>query len=257
MTPQGTMMMAMPQQQQHPQMMMPTAMMMQAPDPALQQRQWFLETRVRSLEEENRYLQKAATESVLSTGAAAAVQSQLGESQREVVTLQRLLREAQESQRRTIAELDDRLHSERDAHGRELERLTSNHRDEAKALQTRCEAEIRLRSDSVTARQLMAFSSGLANVTGADLGANCTTKELRRYLLLLAERVHCLERQLAAAESEHTRQLSEVRRVAEFELEVEKQKMGVALQQKNAEIGSFRIQLDSMLDQIARLRKSS
>ena len=236
---------------QHQQM----PLMIPVTDPSMQQKIWFLETRVKTLEEENRFLQKQASESVLSTGAAAAVQSQLGESQRENVTLQRLLRESQDQQRKTLHELEERLHHEKDIHAKEVERLNSHHREEMKALQTRCDAEIRLRSDSVTSRQLMAFSSGLSNVMGTDLGANASTKELRRYLLLLAERVHSLERQLAATESEHTRQLNELKRVSEFELEVEKQKMGIALKQKNAEIDGFKVQLDSMLDQISRLRK--
>jgi len=221
----------------------------------MQQRIWFLETRVKSLEEENRFLQKQASESVLSTGAAAVVQSQLGESNRENVTLQRLLKEATEQHKKAIHDAEERVHDARESHSKEIERLTSHHRDEMKALQTRCEAEIRLRSDSVTSRQLMAFSSGLSNVMGTDLGANASTKELRRYLLLLAERVHCLERQLTAAESEHTRQLSELRRVSEFELEVEKQKMGIALKQKNAEIDGFKVELDGMLHQISKMRK--
>jgi hypothetical protein len=234
--------------------MAPAPMLVQVPDAATQQRATMLEARVRSLEEENRFLQRDVAAGSLSTGAAAALQAQLAEAQREVATLQRLLRDSHETHRRTAHELEERLAAERTAAARESERVAAGHRDELKALQTRCDAEIRLRADSVASRQLMAFSSGLANVMGADLGANCGTGELRRYLLLLAERVHCLERQLAAAESEHARQLAEVRRVAEFDLEVERQRMGVALKQKNVEIDSFRVQLDRMLAQIADLR---
>eukprot|EP00756_Hemistasia_phaeocysticola_P004640 Hpha_TRINITY_DN12930_c0_g3::TRINITY_DN12930_c0_g3_i1::g.164287::m.164287 len=75
-----------------------------------------------------------------------------------------------------------------------------------------------------------------------------------QYLNAVKERLDAVERRHAARESEMARALEEAKRMAEFELDVQRQKMDLVIQSKNNDIDRFRLQLDALLGELELLR---
>lgn len=76
-----------------------------------------------------------------------------------------------------------------------------------------------------------------------------------QYLNAVKERLDAVERRHASRESEMARALEEAKRMAEFELDVQRQKMDLVIQSKNNDIERFRLQLDALLGELELLQR--
>jgi hypothetical protein len=230
-------------------------------DPASAHRVQLAEARAIMLEQAlNTYkeaMQRDATTGSSGAGAVAALQSGLFAAQQEVALLNRLLAEAREQHRRTSDDAERRVASIQDATRTELQRAAAAQREEIANLERRHEAEVRLKVDALASRQLLALTANVgADAEAYDATATLTQMELRRNLAAVRNRVSALEAELHAARSENERQLMELRRVAAFQLDVERSKAALALERKTAELSALRAQLDELLSDVAVLAES-
>jgi len=77
------------------------------------------------------------------------------------------------------------------------------------------------------------------------------------YVRLVTERLHVLEERQIVKENEFATQLAEIKRLAEYELAVEREKCDLLIDQKNNEIRRFRVEMDDLLTDMTRLGRNT
>lgn len=122
----------------------------------------------------------------------------------------------------------------RSRHNEEVDRLEANHRSELLALSKQNRDDID------------GFSAKLISIV--------ERKGYDSSLLAICERLNYLEKHSLQKEEEMKYELAEVKRIAEMEKRVIKEKADLQIEQKNMQIKSFRLQLDELLAAIAVLQ---
>ena len=122
----------------------------------------------------------------------------------------------------------------RSRHNEEVDRLEANHRSELLALSKQNRDDID------------GFSAKLISIV--------ERKGYDSSLLAICERLNYLEKHSLQKEEEMKYELAEVKRIAEMEKRVIKEKADLQIEQKNTQIKSFRLQLDELLAAIAVLQ---
>lgn len=183
-----------------------------------------------------------------SAGPASLLQSQLHASHEEIAMLRRLLQEAQEAHRQSHLQWEEKLYRQRQEEAREAASAREEHNSELFKLKQAFAAEKQLLLKSFEANE--ALHNDLLSSFHNGVGS----KDVQRHLQAVAERLKALEHRQLQKEADSQRAIEEVKRIAEFEMAMEKQKMELLIQQKNHEIDQFRLQLDSLLSDLAQVR---
>ena len=196
--------------------------------------------------------------STSNVGLLSAFQRQVVGLQQELAVHKRLLSEAQEAVRNTVQECDTRIAQARREWGDEIVRMNENHgetlikmrrshEDEMRALTTRLAEAKDAASKSFT-------RSVIEGVRGGAKGGSRGSKEgFSEYVQLVTDRLQILEERQIVKEKEFATQIEEIRRLADYELAVEKQKRDLLIDQKNNEIKRFRVEMDELLLDMSRL----
>ncbi|CUG38431.1 Hypothetical protein, putative, partial [Bodo saltans] len=191
---------------------------------------------------------------------ASSLQSQIQALHNELALSRRLLTEAQEQGRLRANENEDRFLRIRSEHQRELSLVREEHNEEMRRCEDRCRAEVKLAMDRaeamITSQQQAADfgSMGRGGRSKHTSGPSSSSQQHQDYLRLVTERLHMLEHRQATQEMDTQREVEEIRRVAQFEISVEKQRTELLVQQKNHEIELFRMELDTLLKDLAQLQ---
>jgi chromosome segregation ATPase len=130
------------------------------------------------------------------------------------------------------------LQTMRSSHNEELDRLESGHRAEMLALSNQKQND---GADGFSAKLIR-----LVEKKGYDAS-----------LVAICERLSYLEKRSLHKEEAMAYELSEVRRMAEMEKRILREKADLLLEQKNMQIRSFRLQLDELLTEIAVLQATT
>eukprot|EP01062_Namystynia_karyoxenos_P079445 TRINITY_DN837_c0_g1_i1.p1 TRINITY_DN837_c0_g1~~TRINITY_DN837_c0_g1_i1.p1 ORF type:complete len:1175 (+),score=369.42 TRINITY_DN837_c0_g1_i1:72-3527(+) len=137
---------------------------------------------------------------------------------------------------RQLAELGQR-------HALELQQLRQSHQDALAEQKSRWDADVqRLEATLAQGREQVQLS-------------HLRKGDQLQYLEAVRERLEAVERRHALRESELTRALDEAKRLARFEVEVQRQKMDLAIQAKNNDIARFKISLEALLGELEVLRE--
>lgn len=157
-------------------------------------------------------------------------------------TLQKRLDSVQVEWNERLAEVKAnfarQIHALRSSHNVELSQLEANHQSQL--------AEV---SKTAKPSDTFSFSERLSHVV-----------EQRGYdaaLLAIAERLVFLERRYCEREEEVAHEVAELKRVAEFEKRIHKEKTNLLLEQKNTQIRRFQVQLDEMLAALSVLQATT
>eukprot|EP01063_Lacrimia_lanifica_P015183 TRINITY_DN22000_c0_g1_i1.p1 TRINITY_DN22000_c0_g1~~TRINITY_DN22000_c0_g1_i1.p1 ORF type:complete len:980 (+),score=438.35 TRINITY_DN22000_c0_g1_i1:62-2941(+) len=126
--------------------------------------------------------------------------------------------------------------------GEAAEAAAAQHAEQLRALDARYDAEI--------ARLKQIVESNQATIQLAALKKG----DRMEYLMCVRRKLEAVEHEYALREAELRRALDESKRLAAYELDLQKQKMNVLLQAKNNELEKFRVQLDALLDEMHVLR---
>eukprot|EP00667_Euglena_gracilis_P002623 EG_transcript_2627 len=193
------------------------------------------------LQTENRRLQDEVSRLVRRLAGAApgdveALHQRLGAAEAEAAAQRQIAARAQELLHRAQLEQTERLHAMLQEQQQNRDQLVHQHRKELEAVATEYQEELR----AVRERQQMV----------AGLGGE---GDRVAYLQCVAARLEALEQHCWLREREVQRTLEETKRMADFELQVEKQKLQLLLQVKNNEIERFRMELDALMEQLASL----
>ena len=97
-------------------------------------------------------------------------------------------------------------------------------------------------------RRITSSGSPISEVVLSDKSDRCA------YISSIKRKLAVLEREHTLKHSEFQRSLSETRRLAAFELDVQKQKMNLVIQSKTNEIQRFRLALDSLMEELTSLK---
>jgi hypothetical protein len=187
-----------------------------------------------------------------SFGLASSLQAQLSSLAAELSLHKRLLAEAQEMTRKTHSDWEDRLLSHRREAAKELQLLRTEHDSEVLRLHARHDAETKaLLAQKEELLRQVATARGGGGVATAD---RLSSKGVQGYLEAVAVKLQLLEHRQLAREAETEREIGEIRRVAAFETALERQKLQLAVEEKNQEILAFKGQLDQLLGDLAQLR---
>lgn len=218
---------------------------------ALQQENLLLKQQLESLAQSSLASVTAAPPSAAATSfhLASSLQSQIQALHNELALSRRLLTEAQEQGRLRANEHEDRVLRLRNEYQRELSLVRDEHNDEMHRAEERFHAELKLAMDRAEG-----MLSQQAEMRLGGIGSKHHQSKSHDYLRLVTERLHILEHRQAAQELDAQREIEEIRRVAQFEVAVERQKADLLLQQKNQEIERFRMELDTLLSDLARLQ---
>eukprot|EP00658_Telonema_sp_P-2_P045376 TRINITY_DN33327_c0_g1_i2.p1 TRINITY_DN33327_c0_g1~~TRINITY_DN33327_c0_g1_i2.p1 ORF type:complete len:195 (-),score=26.93 TRINITY_DN33327_c0_g1_i2:245-829(-) len=174
----------------------------------------------------------------------------------DVYKRQRLLQEAHDTSRSTISECDTRLAQARREWGDEIVRMNDKHVDDVSKLRRAHEQEIgELMGRLSEAKEYSRASFTKTVVDNLHRGGN--KSGFTDYVRLVTERLQVLEERQIVKEKEFATQLAEIKRLAEYELAVEKEKCDLLIDQKNNEIRRFRVEMDDLLTDMARLGRKS
>eukprot|EP00754_Rhynchopus_humris_P000303 Rhum_TRINITY_DN10192_c0_g1::Rhum_TRINITY_DN10192_c0_g1_i1::g.37223::m.37223/K16809/QN1; protein QN1 len=146
------------------------------------------------------------------------------------------------------ARLRDAAARERRERADEVARVGQQWRDDVAQVRARCDEEVRRLAqivDEGDADERRAAAAA-AEPPGAEQRAE--------YLAAVRRKLRRVERDYALRVAEVQRALDEARRTAAFNLDVQKQRMDLVVQAKNNELERFRIQLDSLLEELCTLR---
>lgn len=174
---------------------------------------------------------------------ASSLQGQLQVMQGELVATRRLLLESQEALRTKSDQYEDQIRILRQQHEREIETRMQQAESHMRVIEDKHKSELKLVLDRIDASANLAppVSTKYASKGGA----------VQEYLNLVTERLQLLEHRQVAREIDAQREIDEIRRVAQFEHVVEKQKHELIVEQKNQEILRFRSELDRLLSDLA------
>ncbi|CAJ04744.1 conserved hypothetical protein [Leishmania major strain Friedlin] len=126
----------------------------------------------------------------------------------------------------------------RSAHNEELSRLEASHQTQLLEISKCSKAD---RGDSLASRL-----SRIVEEKGYDAS-----------LIAIGERLCFLEKRYCQKEEEKTHELLEMKRVAELEMKIQKEKTDLLLEQKNTQIKRFQVQLDELLAALSILQATS
>ncbi|RNF22357.1 viral A-type inclusion protein [Trypanosoma conorhini] len=184
-----------------------------------------------------------------SSHAMSSMQAQLSTLAAELAVYKRLLMESQELLRDAHARWEERLLAARQEHQCQLQHARQEHNDDLRRLQENHQREMKAIAEQQQALETASWACQKApQITFAD------PRHGRAFLQSVAERLTYLERRQVQKEREAAHEISEVKRVADFELALAKQRTEMLLEQKNCQIQEFRLQLDQLLATLALLQ---
>ena len=186
-----------------------------------------------------------------SFGLASSLQTQLNHLSAELALHKRLLLESQEMTRQSNQQWEDRLLQHRRDHAKELQLIRTEHDGEVIRLQSRHDQELKAlidKQEQILSQHRQDLVSGSQKVTAIS------SKGVQGYLEAVGVKLQLLEHRQLSREAETEREIAEIRRVAQFETALEKQKLVLAVEEKNQEIHRFKTQLDQLLSDLAQLR---
>jgi putative protein kinase ArgK-like GTPase of G3E family len=142
---------------------------------------------------------------------------------------------------------------QRQEHLREIQLIRSEHADEISRIHHEHQLELQLFSKRANAMHHLHDHEKhmLENVCAQN---GLTKKGIDGYLELVAERLQLLESRQLHKEAEARQQIEDIKRVAQFEVELERQKAELALRQKTHEIEQFKLEMDALLSDMGALR---
>lgn len=221
---------------------------------ALQQENLLLKQQLEALAQSSLASVTAAPPSMAATSfhLASSLQSQIQALHNELALSRRLLTDAQEQGRLRANENEDRCARLRSEHQREMALVREEHHEELRRCEDRCHVEVKLAMER--AEHMLAEQAALGTAPPHGKQQQVTSPQQRDYLRLITERLHMLEYRQNIQEMDAQREIDEIRRVARFEIAIEKEKTELLVQQKNQEIEHFRIELDTLLKDMAQLQ---
>lgn len=189
------------------------------------------------------------------------LQQQLQQLHGEVALHKRLLAEAQEASRTQSNSHEDRILRLRQEHQRDLQFHKDQHDEEMRRCEERHQAELRLaldRADAIlqhTKDDMTHFDTATGMPSNKKRsGVHGASPAVQEYLKLVSERLQLLEHRQAVKELDARKEIDDIRKVAQFEAAVHKQKFDLMIEQKNHEIERFRVELDTLLGDLAQLQ---
>ncbi|KAG5478527.1 hypothetical protein LSCM4_04760 [Leishmania orientalis] len=157
----------------------------------------------------------------------------------------------------TLQKKLDRIHAEWDAR---LAEVKTNFALQIQTLRTAHNEELSRLEASHQSRLLEVSKSAKAD-SGAGLAARLSQiveeKGYDASLVAIAERLCFLEKRYSQKEEEKAHELLEMKRVAELEKKILKEKTDLMLEQKNTQIKRFQVQLDELLAALSILQATS
>eukprot|EP00760_Papus_ankaliazontas_P006915 PhM_4_TR13220/c0_g1_i1/m.56574 len=168
----------------------------------------------------------------------------LSRAQHDVTALEHRLQETERNLHHATAVAEQRLDLLRKEHQETMWRLRQEHATEVAQMRTKWE------SDVSGLKQQVDQAMSIPQLASLDARGRV------EYLQMVSQRLQMVEQQFAFRVSELKREAAEARNVARMEISVEKQKMQLTLEQKNAEVERFRIQVTTLLHDLAVLRGS-
>lgn len=193
--------------------------------------------------------QDAGPPSAFSPQLFSSMQKQLGTITAELEVYKRLLMESQESLRDAHARWEERLVTVRQSYQCQIQQIRQEHNDDIKRIQDHHQQEVKSIAEEVQAAEE-------ASKTCQKLvyGIPEDPRHSRAFLQSVAERLAYLERRHVQKERETAHEIAEVRRVANFELTLAKQRAELLIEQKNQQIHEFRLQLDQLVASLSLLQ---
>ncbi|ORC89187.1 viral A-type inclusion protein [Trypanosoma theileri] len=177
------------------------------------------------------------------------MQAQINTLTAEQTIYKRLLMESQESLRDAHARWDERLLMARQEYQLQIQRIRQEHNDEIARIQEHHQRELHsIVEQNRSAEEASKVCEKIFQISSND------SKHNQTFLQSVAERLAYLERRQEQKEREAAHEIAEVKRVADFELSLMKQKAEMMIEQKNHQIHEFRLQLDHLLSSLALLQ---
>ncbi|KAH8608850.1 hypothetical protein ERJ75_001238200 [Trypanosoma vivax] len=191
-------------------------------------------------------LSVATSESLVSS-----LHAQISSLTSELLSYKRLLSESQEALRDLYTRRDDRLLMAKEEHNAQLHRIREMHNSDIERIQEQHKQEMR---SIVEQCRVMGEKSCIRKIL-AQLPDDKLCS--RAFLQRVADRLVALEQQQVQREREVVREISEIKRVADFEIALVKQKSEMLLEEKNQQIQDFQLQLDQLLTGLTLLQSRS
>ncbi|KAH9593434.1 hypothetical protein LSM04_005118 [Trypanosoma melophagium] len=177
------------------------------------------------------------------------MQAQINTLIAEQTIYKRLLMESQESLRDAHTRWDERLLTARQEYQLQVQRIRQEHNDEIARIQEHHQREVHsIVEQNRSAEEASRVCEKLLQSSSND------PRQSHTFLQSVAERLVYLERRQERKEREFAYEIAEVKRVADFELSLMKQKAEMMIEQKNHQIHEFRLQLDHLLSSLALLQ---
>ncbi|RNF07279.1 viral A-type inclusion protein [Trypanosoma rangeli] len=177
------------------------------------------------------------------------MQAQLSTLTAELAVYKQLLTESQGSLRDAHARWEERLLTARQEYQYQLQHVRQEHNEDIKRIQENHQREMKAIAEQQQALEAASWACQKApQITFED------PRHGHAFLQSVAERLRYLERRQVQKEREAAHEISEVKRVADFELALAKQRTEMVIEQKNCQIQEFRLQLDQLLATLALLQ---
>ncbi|EKG08703.1 hypothetical protein TCSYLVIO_000138 [Trypanosoma cruzi] len=187
-------------------------------------------------------------EDTFSSYVISSMQAQISTLTAELAVYKRLLMESQESLRDSHTRWEERLGTARQEYQQQIQHIRQEHNDDIKRIQENHQREMRTIAEQQQKLQEASWASQKAVQIPLE-----NPRQGTAFLQSVAERLAYLELRQLQKEREAAHEILEVKRVADFELTLAKQKTEMLIEQKNQQIQEFRLQLDQLLASLALL----
>ncbi|AAZ13053.1 hypothetical protein, conserved [Trypanosoma brucei brucei TREU927] len=175
------------------------------------------------------------------------MQAQIASLTSQLEVAKRLLEESQQSLGEAHARLDERLRSARREYQAQLQCIQQSYRDDIEHIKDSHKKELM----SIT--ELKQVCEGNSWICKDISRLPLNRSRIQAFLQSVSERLSYLEKRQAQKEKEALHRIEEIRRVADFEIVLTKQKAEMIVEEKNQQIQGFRLQLDHLLETLALL----
>lgn len=194
------------------------------------------------------------------------LQQQIAALQSEIAIHKRLLAEAHELHKRTTLECEDRIADLKQQHRKELALQREESEEEVRRIKRVHQGEMQSLSEIThIGGGNGALLTDITNSTNNTLNnkqslpafnknSPSTAAATSAYLELVTERLHALEHRQKLRELQVAKEVAEIKRLSEFEIQSERQKRTLLIEEKNREILRFRGQIDMLLEDLGALR---
>ncbi|EKF26899.1 hypothetical protein MOQ_009392 [Trypanosoma cruzi marinkellei] len=187
-------------------------------------------------------------EDTFSSHVISSMQAQISTLTAELAVYKRLLMESQESLRDSHTRWEERLGTARQEYQQQIQHIRQEHNDDIKRIQENHQREMK----TIAGRQQNFQEASWASQKAFQIPLENPRQGIA-FLQGVAERLAYLERRQLQKEREAAHEILEVKRVADFELTLAKQRTEMLMEQKNQQIQEFRLQLDQLLASLALL----